>query len=47
MSSFILFSELLTCSLWEGEASLELDPEPVIHLLYSVEDVDNDAALCA
>lgn len=37
----------LTQRLWEEVASLELEPDRVIHLLYSGEDVDDDAALCA
>ncbi len=37
----------LTHRLWEEVAALDLEPDRVIHLLYSGEDVDDDAALCA
>jgi len=40
-------NQQLTHRLWEEVAALDLDPDRVMHLLYSGEDVDNDAALCA
>ena len=38
---------MLFRSLWEEVAALDLDPDRVIHLLFSGEDPDDDAALCA
>jgi len=40
-------NQQLTHRLWEEVAALDLDPDRVMHLLYSGEDVDNDAAICA
>ena len=46
-SQFDQANQQLTHRLWEEVACLELDPDRVIHLLHSGEDVDNDTALCA